>query len=85
MESATIETYPTYSGLEDIISETRAWYNALGLRIGGSLFSVIRASEGITGLVHAISKTLKMTNVSKKVRISVEDIPSIAYVTPSAS
>lgn len=85
MEDGIVETYPTYDGLEDIISETRAWYRALGLQMGGSLFSVIRASEGITGLVHSIAKTLKMTNISKKVRIVVEEMPSIAYVTPGAS
>ncbi len=84
MAEKIVETYPTYDGLGDIISETRAWYRALGLQMGGSLFSVIRASDGITGLVHAIAKTLHMDNVSKKVRIVVEDIPSIAYVTPNA-
>lgn len=81
MMKGKIETYPTYDGLEDIISETRAWYRALGLRMGGSLYSVIRASEGITGLVHAIEKTLNVDNFSGKVHIVVEDIPSIAYVS----
>ena len=84
MSELGVETYPVYDGLEDIISETRAWYSALGLQMGGSLYSVIRASEGITGLVRAIAKTLGMHNISKKVRIAVEDIPSIAYVTPDS-
>lgn len=85
MNSPIIETYPIYDGLEDIISETRAWYSALGLRMGGSLYSVIKASEGITGLVHSIAKTLGWNNISKKVRIVVEEMPSIAYITPGAS
>ncbi len=83
MTEKIVETYPTYDGLGDIISETRTWYRALGLQMGGSLFSVIRASEGITGLVHSIAKTLQMDNVSKKVHIVVEDMPSIAYITPN--
>jgi hypothetical protein len=84
MAEKIVETYPTYDGLGDIISETRAWYRALGLQMGGSLFSVIRASEGITGLVNAIAKTLRMGSASKKVHIVVEDMPSIAYITPYA-
>lgn len=84
MKKQAIETYPTYDGLGDIISETRAWYRALGLQMGGSLYSVIRAAEGITGLVHAIAKTLKMEDISKKVHVIVEDIPAIAYITPNA-
>lgn len=85
MREATAETYFTYESLGDIISETRAWYNALGLRMGSSLYGVVKASDGITGLVHAIAKTLKTQLVSKKVRIAVEDIPSIAYITLDSS
>lgn len=85
MAKRTFETYPTYDGLGDIISETRAWYHALGLQVGGSLYSVIRASEGITGFVHAVAKTLKMHTISKKVSIVVEDMPAIAYVTPNSA
>lgn len=81
MTKQAVETYPTYDGLGDIIIETRAWYRALGLQIGGSLYSVIRASEGITGLVHAIAKSIKADNISKKVHVVVEDTPSIAHVT----
>lgn len=81
MTKQAVETYPTYDGLGDIISETRAWYRALGLQMGGSLYSVIRASEGITGLVHAIAKSIKADNISKKVHVVVEDTPSIAHVT----
>lgn len=85
MREATAETYFAYESLGDIISETRAWYHALGLRMGNSLYGVIKASDGITGLVHAIAKTLKTQLVSKKVRIVVEDIPSIAYITLDSS
>jgi hypothetical protein len=48
------------------------------------LYSVIRASEGITGLVHAMLRR-QMHTISKKVSIVVEDMPAIAYVTPNSA
>ncbi len=74
--------YPVLDGLGDIVSETREWYRALGIRLGGSLYSVVKATNGVSALVHMVADTIgAQAPISERVECSVDDTPSIAYLT----
>ena len=75
------EMYPVIEGLGDIVQETREWYRSLGYRIGGTIYSVVKATDSMSGLVHSIADSIKLDMpISKKVRCIIEDIPAIAFV-----
>lgn len=75
------EMYPVIEGLGDIVQETREWYRSLGYRIGGTIYSVVKATDSMTGLVHSIANSVNLEMlISKKVKCVIEDIPAIAFV-----
>lgn len=74
--------YPVLEELEDIVQETKGWYRALGIRLGGSLYSVVKATNGVSALIHMVADTIGLsTPLSKNVTCTIEDTPSIAYIT----